>query len=326
MDPHVSHLPAYLAPQPDRNVGLGVIQKIATALSSLVRQGANPASLDYIPVAGSIEDHATMAVQGVAKADRCVDAALDLFAIELIVAAGTCGTQPGWGPVRRPCGGDPRAGSPDDLGPPCRQRHRDCPCPAGRRLDPSRRRQRDLDAARRNRPCRPSSEASRPTRHVAWRAGGHSRARSPKARGGIRPRRRRAEVASPSVPKRCQPQEAQPPTRLPATTAASIPEVHQSLTISNEGGRTDRVVSTSVRSLGRLSAASARGGVEQLVGNRRAGGLQARDCERRGGSGSRALRRAARPRFRTRHATPVADLCSDGRQHSDNADEYANEH
>jgi histidine ammonia-lyase len=87
MDPHFSHLPAYLAPQPDRNVGLGVIQKTATALSSLVRQGANPASLDYIPVAGSIEDHATMAVQGVAKADRCIDAALDLFAIELIVAA-----------------------------------------------------------------------------------------------------------------------------------------------------------------------------------------------------------------------------------------------
>jgi histidine ammonia-lyase len=87
MDPHFSHLPAYLAPQPDRNAGLGVIQKTATALSSLVRQGANPASLDYIPVAGSIEDHATMAVQGVAKADRCIDAALDLFAIELIVAA-----------------------------------------------------------------------------------------------------------------------------------------------------------------------------------------------------------------------------------------------
>jgi histidine ammonia-lyase len=87
MDPHFSHLPAYLAPQPDRNVGLGVVQKTATALSALVRQGANPASLDYVPVAGSIEDHATMALQGVAKADRCIDAALDLFAIELLVAA-----------------------------------------------------------------------------------------------------------------------------------------------------------------------------------------------------------------------------------------------
>ena len=87
MDPHFSHLPAYLAPQPDRNVGLGVIQKTATALNALVRQGANPASLDYIPVAGSIEDHATMALQGVVKADRCIDAVLDLFAIELLVAA-----------------------------------------------------------------------------------------------------------------------------------------------------------------------------------------------------------------------------------------------
>jgi len=87
MDPKFTHLPAYLAPQPDHNVGLGVIQKTATALNAEVRLGANPASLDYVPVAGSIEDHATMAVEGVAKAGRSVDAALDIFAIELLVAA-----------------------------------------------------------------------------------------------------------------------------------------------------------------------------------------------------------------------------------------------
>jgi histidine ammonia-lyase len=87
MDPKFTHLPPYLAPQPDHNVGLGVIQKTATALNAEVRLRANPASLDYVPVAGSIEDHATMAVEGVAKAGRAVDAALDIFAIELLVAA-----------------------------------------------------------------------------------------------------------------------------------------------------------------------------------------------------------------------------------------------
>jgi histidine ammonia-lyase len=87
MDPKFTHLPPYLAPNPDHNVGLGVIQKTATALNAEVRMGANPASLDYVPVAGSIEDHATMAVEGVAKAGRSVDAALDIFAIEMLVAA-----------------------------------------------------------------------------------------------------------------------------------------------------------------------------------------------------------------------------------------------
>ena len=87
MDSHFTKLPIYLAADPSRNVGLGVIQKTATALNAEVRLGANPASLDYVPVAGSIEDHATMAVEGVAKAARAIDAALSLVAIELIVAS-----------------------------------------------------------------------------------------------------------------------------------------------------------------------------------------------------------------------------------------------
>ena len=87
MDSHFTHLPIYLAADPSRNVGLGVIQKTATALNAEIRLGANPASLDYMPVAGSIEDHATMAVEGVAKAARAIDASMSLLAIELIVAS-----------------------------------------------------------------------------------------------------------------------------------------------------------------------------------------------------------------------------------------------
>jgi hypothetical protein len=56
-----------------------------------VRLLANPASLDYVPVAGGIEDHATMAVESVAKAARAIEAASDLFAVELLVAAQAIG-------------------------------------------------------------------------------------------------------------------------------------------------------------------------------------------------------------------------------------------
>jgi histidine ammonia-lyase len=87
MDPAFTHLPPYLSVEPGVNVGLGVVQKTAAALSAEVRLGANPASLDYLPVAGSIEDHATMAVEGVAQAARSIEAAMGLFAIEMLVAA-----------------------------------------------------------------------------------------------------------------------------------------------------------------------------------------------------------------------------------------------
>ena len=72
MDPHFTGLPPYLSVDPGSNVGLGVVQKTATALNSEVRLAANPASLDYVPVAGSIEDHATMAVESVGMAGRAV--------------------------------------------------------------------------------------------------------------------------------------------------------------------------------------------------------------------------------------------------------------
>jgi histidine ammonia-lyase len=87
MDPTFTHLLPYLSADPHLNVGLGVLQKTATALNAEVRLAADPASLDYMPVAGAIEDHATMAVEGVAKSARAVDAATGLFAIELLVAA-----------------------------------------------------------------------------------------------------------------------------------------------------------------------------------------------------------------------------------------------
>jgi histidine ammonia-lyase len=87
MDPGFTHLATYLTAKPGLNVGLGVLQKTATALNAEIRLAANPASLDYVPVAGAIEDHATMAVEGAAKADRAVTAANELMAVELLVAS-----------------------------------------------------------------------------------------------------------------------------------------------------------------------------------------------------------------------------------------------
>jgi histidine ammonia-lyase len=87
MDPGFTHLATYLTAQPGLNVGLGVLQKTATALNAEVRLSANPASLDYVPVAGAIEDHATMAAEGAAKADRAITAARELLAIELLVGS-----------------------------------------------------------------------------------------------------------------------------------------------------------------------------------------------------------------------------------------------
>lgn len=87
MDPTFTHLVPYLSARPGLNVGLGVLQKTATSLNAEVRLSADPASLDYLPVAGAIEDHATMAVESVAKSARALDCALGIFAIELLVAA-----------------------------------------------------------------------------------------------------------------------------------------------------------------------------------------------------------------------------------------------
>src|SRR4029079_16572905 len=52
-----------------------------------IRLQANPASLDYLPVADAVEDHATMATLGAARADAVLGFARSLLAIELLCAA-----------------------------------------------------------------------------------------------------------------------------------------------------------------------------------------------------------------------------------------------
>ena len=87
MDPELSGLPPQLTPEPGVSTGFGILQKTVTALNAETRFLAAPASLDYMAVASSIEDHATMATRCVAKAAEIVDNARYVLAIELLCAA-----------------------------------------------------------------------------------------------------------------------------------------------------------------------------------------------------------------------------------------------
>ena len=87
MDPELSGLPPQLTARPGINCGFGVIQKPLTALNAENRFLASPASLDFIPVADSIEDHATNATMTVNKAAVMLDNVRYVLAIELMSAA-----------------------------------------------------------------------------------------------------------------------------------------------------------------------------------------------------------------------------------------------
>jgi histidine ammonia-lyase len=87
MMPEFSGLPALLSPKPGSCTGFATLQKTITCLNAEVRRAANPASLDYLPVANGQEDHATMAFQVVVKTATMVTHLRYLVALELLVAA-----------------------------------------------------------------------------------------------------------------------------------------------------------------------------------------------------------------------------------------------
>ncbi|HEY1011329.1 MAG TPA: aromatic amino acid lyase, partial [Herpetosiphonaceae bacterium] len=86
-DPTLSGLPPQLTPKPGLNCGFGVIQKTVTALNAESRFLASPASLDFMAVAGAIEDHATNTTISVRKASQMVGNLRYTLAIELLTAA-----------------------------------------------------------------------------------------------------------------------------------------------------------------------------------------------------------------------------------------------
>lgn len=86
MTPEFSGLPALLTRTPGHS-GFAPLQKTAAYLSAEVRRGANPASLDYVPVANGQEDHFPMAFAAVAKTAAMLPHLRYLASIELVVAA-----------------------------------------------------------------------------------------------------------------------------------------------------------------------------------------------------------------------------------------------
>ena len=86
-DPAFTHLPRFLTPDEVKVIAFGTIQKTFTALDGENRMLANPSSLDWLPVAGYIEDHASNAPLASQKVLRLVDNLRYLLGIEAMHAA-----------------------------------------------------------------------------------------------------------------------------------------------------------------------------------------------------------------------------------------------
>jgi len=85
--PAFSDLPLQLTRHGPLHSGFATVQKTLTALYNEIRHAANPASLDFLPVSESVEDHAPMTPHAIAKTAAIANALRYLAAIELLAAA-----------------------------------------------------------------------------------------------------------------------------------------------------------------------------------------------------------------------------------------------
>jgi histidine ammonia-lyase len=91
VDPALSSgLPAFLTPRPGLNSGFMIAQVAAAALVADNKQRAFPASVDSIPTSANQEDHVSMAAHGARRLTAMAENAVNIVAIELIVAAQGC--------------------------------------------------------------------------------------------------------------------------------------------------------------------------------------------------------------------------------------------
>jgi histidine ammonia-lyase len=90
VDPALSGLPAFLAPQAGLNSGFMVAQVTAAALVAENRQMAHPASVDSIPTSANQEDHVSMAAHGARRLTTMAENVQNVVAIELLAAAQGC--------------------------------------------------------------------------------------------------------------------------------------------------------------------------------------------------------------------------------------------
>jgi histidine ammonia-lyase len=86
IDPALSGLPAFLTPQPGLNSGLMLAQVTAAALVSELKTLAHPSSVDSIPTSANREDHVSMSMAAALKAERALQLATRVIAIEVLLA------------------------------------------------------------------------------------------------------------------------------------------------------------------------------------------------------------------------------------------------
>src|SRR6266851_3218801 len=87
MLPKASGLAKFLTPIGGNRAGFAPVQKTLAALRAECRHCANPASLDFTPVANGVEDHSPQTPLTLRKAGELCQSLRRLLAIELMVAA-----------------------------------------------------------------------------------------------------------------------------------------------------------------------------------------------------------------------------------------------
>ena len=86
MNPALSGLPAFLTGHGGLQSGLMMAQVTAAALTSEIKTLAHPASVDTIPTSANKEDHVSMSMGAALKAERALQLARSVMAIEMLCA------------------------------------------------------------------------------------------------------------------------------------------------------------------------------------------------------------------------------------------------
>jgi histidine ammonia-lyase len=86
VNPALSGLPAFLTTHGGLHSGLMMVQVTAAALTSELKTLAHPAGADTIPTSGNKEDHVSMSMSAGLKAQRALELAQYVIAIELLCA------------------------------------------------------------------------------------------------------------------------------------------------------------------------------------------------------------------------------------------------
>jgi histidine ammonia-lyase len=86
VNPSLSGLPAFLTREGGLQSGLMIAQVTAAALTSELKTLAHPASVDTIPTSANKEDHVSMSMHASLKAERALQLAAHVIAVEVVCA------------------------------------------------------------------------------------------------------------------------------------------------------------------------------------------------------------------------------------------------